>query len=114
MVRKVLSVCYEQCLPDSTIEFLERADCQITCVRSVGAALEFFNTVTFDVILINQTVSSPQEHLFVKLVRERSTIPIVFVSDEVEEKPAGVDVWLKPPITPEQLLNVISQLVSGG
>jgi DNA-binding response OmpR family regulator len=113
MVRKVLSVCHERCLPRSTLDFLERSDCHITCARAVGAALEFFNAVTFDLILINQTVSSPQEHLFVKIVREKSAVPIVFVSEDVAAKPTGVDAWLKPPITVEELLRVISDLVGG-
>jgi DNA-binding response OmpR family regulator len=111
MSRKVLSVCYERCLPDSTLEFLERAGCQMTCAPAVGAALRFFDTVEFDLILINQTVSSPQEHLFVRLVRKRSEIPIMFVSGDVAAKPTGVNVWLKPPVTPEELLRAISELV---
>jgi CheY-like chemotaxis protein len=113
MARKVLSVCYEECLPPSTLEFLERAGCQMTCARALGSALQSLETVKFDLILINQTVSSPQEHLFVELVRERSEIPIVFVSGSASAKPIGVNVCLKPPVTPQELLRVISQLVDG-
>jgi CheY-like chemotaxis protein len=113
MARKVLSVCYEECLPPSTLESLERAGCEMTCARALGAALQFFDTVEFDLILINQTVSSPQEHLFVELVRKKSEIPIVFVSQSAAAKPGGANVCLKPPVTPDELLRVISQLVDG-
>jgi CheY-like chemotaxis protein len=83
----------------------------VTCARDVGAALQFFAAAEFDLILINQTVSGPQEHLFVQLVRKRSAIPVVFVSGDVAAKPMGVDVWLKPPVSAQQLLQVISELV---
>ncbi|MBZ5569645.1 MAG: hypothetical protein LAN64_17595 [Acidobacteriia bacterium] len=111
MARKLLSVCYERCLPDSTLKFLERGGCKVTCACGVGAALQFFATAEFDLILVNQTVSGPQEHLFVKLVREKSEIPVVFVSGEVVARPMGVNVWLKPPVSPEELLRVICELV---
>ena len=113
MARKVLSVCYEECLPPSTLEFLERAGCEMTCARALGAALQFFDTIAFDLILINQTVSSPQEHLLVELVRKKSEIPIVFVSGSAVARPGGANVCLKPPVTPHELLRVISQLVDG-
>jgi hypothetical protein len=35
----------------------------------------------------------------------------VFVSGDVAAKPMGVDVWLKPPVSAQQLLQVISELV---
>ncbi len=111
MARKVLSVCYEQCLPDETLEFLTAAGYQMTCARALGAAVHFFNRTRFDAILINQTVSNPQEQLLVELVRKTSQIPIVFISEHVEAEPTGVTVWLKPPISPEILLQVISELL---
>jgi DNA-binding response OmpR family regulator len=111
MARKVLAVCDERCLLTCSREFLDRAGYHITCARALGAALQLFHTVTFDLILINQTVSGPQEHLFVKLVRESSEIPVVFVSGDAAATPTGVNIWLKPPVTPEELLRVISELV---
>jgi DNA-binding response OmpR family regulator len=111
MVRKLLSVCYDECLPPSTLEFLERAECEMTCSRALGVALQRFYTIDFDLILINQNVSSAQEHLLVELVREKSKIPIVFVSESVASMPSGVDVWLKPPANPEELMRVICALV---
>jgi len=111
MVREVLSVCYEECLPPSTLEFLQAAGCEMTCALEIEVALQFFDTAKFDLILINQTVSRPQEQLFVKLIREKSEIPIVFVSGHVSGKPANVNVWLKPPVKPDEILRVISELV---
>ena len=111
MERKVLSVCYEQCLPEETLAFLTTAGYQITCARALGAAVHFFNRMPFDAILINQTVSNPQEQLFVELVRKTSQIPIVFISEHVNANPTGVTVWLKPPISPQILRQVILELV---
>jgi CheY-like chemotaxis protein len=110
MVRKVLSVCYEECLPPSTLDFLERAGCEMKCARALGAALQFFDKLRFDLILINQTVSSSQEHLFVQLVRQKSNIPIVFVGKDTAIPP-GVNACLKPPVNPEDILRAIDQLV---
>jgi DNA-binding response OmpR family regulator len=113
MVRKILSVCYEECLPPSTLEFLQYSGCDMTCARSPGAAFQLLNTLRFDLVLINQTVSGPQEHLFVKLIREKSNIPILFVGGSVNEQPPGVSAWLKPPVTPQEILRIICELVPG-
>jgi hypothetical protein len=111
MRRRVLSVCYQECLPHSTIEFLEHAGCEMTSTRALGIALQFFSTVKFDLVLINQTVSTGQEDLLIKLIREKSDVPIVLVSGDVLTKPTGVSVWLKPSVSPKELVRVISELV---
>ncbi len=111
MARRVLSVCYEECLPPSTLEFLRQSGCEMTCTRELGVALQHFSEGNFQIILINQTVSSSQEHLFVKMVRQNSDVPIVFVSREVSAKPEGVTAWVKPPIEPKHLLQLICELV---
>ncbi|MGZ4812014.1 MAG: hypothetical protein ACXVZR_02885 [Terriglobales bacterium] len=110
MARRVLSVCYEECLPESTVEFLRDGGCEMTCARAVGVALQLFETAGFDVILINQTVSVGQEQLFVHLVRQKSTIPIVWISEDVPDKPTGVTVCLNPSVRPEGLLRILSDL----
>ncbi|MGZ4818807.1 MAG: hypothetical protein ACXVZJ_09280, partial [Terriglobales bacterium] len=84
--------------------------CEMTCARAVGVALQLFETAGFDVILINQTVSVGQEQLFVHLVRQKSTIPIVWISEDVPDKPTGVTVCLNPSVRPEGLLRILSDL----
>lgn len=111
MVRRILSVCYEECLPPSVIEFLEAAGCEMTCIREPGAALQRFESAPFDLILINQTVSSSQEHLLVEQVRQQSTIPIIFVSASRGFTPTDVDVCLRAPVKPGDLLRTIIELV---
>ena len=114
MVRRVLSVCYEQCLPPSTLEFLEAHGCNMKCAREIGAAIQFFESLPFDLILINQTVSSSQEHLIVDIVREQDDhLPIIFVSAESGPIP-GVNALLRPPVKPDELLRVIVDLVPDG
>lgn len=111
MAHKILSVCYQECLAVGIIELLESAGYLMTCTRQVGAALQLLQSESFDLILINQTVSGPQEHLFVQLMREKSNVPVIFVSGDVHLTPAGVDVWLKPPVKGEELLRHISELL---
>ncbi len=111
MARRILSVCYEECLPPSVIEFLEAAGCEMTCIREPGAALQRFEKKPFDLILINQTVSSSQEHLLVERVRQLSNIPIIFVSGNPVLTPTDVNVCLHTPIKPEDLLRSITALV---
>ena len=111
MTWRILSVCYEECLPPSVIEFLEAAGCEMTCIREPGAALQRFESAPFDLILINKTVSSSQEHLLVEQVRQQSAIPIIFVSGNPELRPTDVDVCLHPPVKPEELLRAIIELV---
>ena len=111
MARRILSVCYEECLPPSVIEFLEAAGCEMTCIREPGAALQRFESAPFDLILINQTVSSSQEHLLVEQVRRMSSIPIIFVSGTPELTPTDVNICLHTPIRPEDLLRAITDLV---
>lgn len=111
MARKILSVCYEECLPPSVLEFLQAAGCQMTCVREPGAALQRFESAPFDLVLINQTVSSSQEHLLVEQIRQRSNIPIIFVYATPEGNANGVNVCLRAPVKPEDILHAITQLV---
>lgn len=111
MARRILSVCYEECLPPSTIEFLEAAGCEMTCIREPGAALQRFESAPFDLILINKTVSGSQEHLLVEQVRQQSTVPIIFVSGSPELTPTDVNVCLHAPVKPGDLLRSIIELV---
>ena len=111
MARRVLSVCYEECLPPSTLELLEEGGCEMTCARAPGTAVLLFQNARFDLILINHTVSVSQEHLLVDLVRKKSDLPIILVSEIVSKKPDNVTVWIKPPVNPQQLLQRIVELV---
>ncbi len=111
MARRILSVCYEECLPPSVLEFLEAAGCEMTCIREPGAALQRFESAPFDLILINKTVSSSQEHLLVEQVRQFSRIPIIFVSGSPELTPADVNICLHAPVKPEEILRAITALV---
>ena len=110
MARRILSVCYEECLPPSTLEFLRSSGCEMKCAREIGAAIQFFETLPFDLVLINQTVSASQEHLFASIVREQSDIPILVVSN-TPELIADATICLKPPVSPECLFFVIRDLV---
>lgn len=111
MARKILSVCYEECLPPSVLEFLQAAGCQMTCVREPGAALQRFESSPFDLVLINQTVSGSQEHLLVEQIRQQSNIPIIFVRGSPDLDAADVNICLNAPVKPDELLRAIAQLV---
>ncbi|HET9698043.1 MAG TPA: response regulator [Terriglobales bacterium] len=111
MSHKILSVCYQECLPVSTIELLESAGYLMICTRQLGAAIQLLQSQQFDLILINQTVSHSQEDLFVHLARENAQIPIIFVSSEVQVIPEGVSVWLKPPVSAKELLRRVEELL---
>ncbi len=112
MARRILSVCYQDCLPPSTLEFLEAAGCEMTCTREPGAALQCFETESFDLVLINQTVSTSQEHLLVEQIRQtRKRVPIIFVSGNADVTPTDVDVCLHSPVNPKELLRVITQVL---
>ncbi len=111
MSHKILSVCYQECLPVSTIELLQSSGYLMTCSRQLGAAIQLLQSQDFDLILINQTVSHSQEDLFVQVARKKTRIPIIFVSSEVHAKPEGVDVWLQPPVKGSELLERIKELL---
>ena len=111
MARRILSVCYEECLPPSILEFLEAAGCVMTCLREPGAALQRFESAPFDLILINQTVSTSQEHLLVEQVRQRSDVPIIFVAACPDVTATDVSVCLHAPVKAEEILRAITQLV---
>jgi DNA-binding response OmpR family regulator len=111
MSHKILSVCYQECLPVSTIELLESAGYLMTCSRQLGAAIQLLQSQNFDLILINQTVSHSQEDLFVQVARKKTAIPIIFVSSEVYATPEGVNLWLKPPVRGPELLKQIEELL---
>ena len=111
MARNILSVCYEECLPLSVLEFLEAAECKMTCVREPGAALQRFESTSFDLVLINQSVSGSQEHLLVEQIRQRSAIPILFISGSPDLTPTDVNVCLHSPVNPPALLRAITALL---
>ena len=86
MARKVLSVCYEECLPPTTLRFLERAGCEMTCARTLGSALQFFDTAKFDLILINEYLPDAEcEDVLKALQRKGEQTPCIVMQPSTPE-----------------------------
>ncbi len=97
---------------------LEQAGHTVTPATSAGEAVERLKRESFDAVVTDWRLGDADGRAVVQAAKARSATPVVVVSGYVSEafqaaEPLA-DLYLEKPVNPDDLVNVVNQLLKTG
>jgi DNA-binding response OmpR family regulator len=120
MPKRILVVDDDEMVLMALDELLRPAGYEVHTVLSAAEALERLDQNGYDLLLLDIIMPEMDGFKLCKRIREKEdykTTPIVFLTaksreeDKVKGLEAGANLFLSKPISPEQLLGIISDTI---
>ena len=95
--------------------FLEEWGCETTVIQNGAEAISQMHEARYDIILMDIHMPILNGNLATKKIREFSEVPIIALTDSVEEKDmqdaieAGANDFLVKPVSSRQLFHVLEK-----
>ena len=120
-IKKIMVVDDSSALRDAVVTELRTAGYEVSEAADGREALEMLNAERFDLVICDVLMPVMDGIAFVKETRKRPDcrfLPIVMLTTEAGERRrqegqmAGATAWVVKPFRPEQILHVVSKLVT--
>ncbi len=120
MAKRILIVDDDEMVRIALVELLKPAGYEIDAVGSAKEALVKIESSRYDLLMLDIIMPEMDGITLCKKVRERSDydeVPVVFLTAKNSDKDralgieVGANLFLSKPISPEKLLDVISETI---